>query len=211
VLFGSQPFTSKLVMSNLEWFKYCWYWEKSKGANFSAIQWQPLKVIEEIAIFSEGGVTYTNGAGGNINFNPQKIPLKNPYKRDFRGNKSKSETTFLRNQNAKIVEYTEKSPRNLLYYSTDGDGRVHPTQKPVALLSYLIRTYTSPGEIILDNTAGSGTTLVAAQNEGRQAIGIELDEDYCKIAVDRLKQPSFFSIPLQDKPKPIQTSLIKDD
>jgi site-specific DNA-methyltransferase (adenine-specific) len=104
----------------------------------------------------------------------------------------------------------ERYPKQLIYFPVDyGKNRFHPTQKPVALLAYLIRTYTNPGDLILDNTMGSGTTLVAAQNEGRQAVGIEISEEYCKIAVDRLRQPSFFSIP--DKPKaatPTQKALL---
>jgi DNA modification methylase len=104
-----------------------------------------------------------------------------------------------------ILGYYEEQgsnyPSSIIQLSNaDRTNSFHPTQKPVALLAYLIRTYTNPGEIILDNTMGSGTTLLAAQNEGRQAIGIEISEEYCKIAVGRLRQPSFFSIP--DKPKP---------
>jgi site-specific DNA-methyltransferase (adenine-specific) len=97
----------------------------------------------------------------------------------------------------------KRYPKSILSFSNaDQTNRLHPTQKPVALIAYLIRTYTNPGAIILDNCIGSGTTLLAAQNEGRRAVGIEISEEYCKIAVDRLRQPSFFSIPNRHKVEP---------
>jgi len=202
---ASQPFTSALIMSNIEMFKHCWYWEKPKGANFSASSFQPLKVIEDIVLFSDGAITFTNGAGGNITFNAQKGELKKPYTRDHTKDKSgdymktKSGTAFLRKQNFGKIEYSALHPRNLLYASTDGDGRVHPTQKPVALYRYLIRTYTNEGETVLDIAMGSGTTGVACVQEGREFIGIEKDTEhgYFSIAESRLKesvlQPNFFT------------------
>ena len=205
-LTASQPFSSALIASNMDMFKYCWYWEKPKGANFSAVKWQPLKVIEEIAIFSNGACTFAGEKACYLKFNPQCIPLTKPYKRDFRRNKSKSETTFLRNQNAGEVEYTHLHPRNLLYASTDGDGRVHPTQKPVALFEYLIRTYTNEGEIVLDNCIGSGTTAIACINIGRNFIGIEKEEKYVRIAQKRIeackKQNQMRLFPLSKLEKP---------
>ena len=209
---ASQPFTSMLVMSNFKWFKYSWYFRKQRAANFSAVQWQPLKVIEEILIFSNGATTFTNGAGGNITFNPQKVKRRKSYKRDFRKNKVKSETTFLRNQNAGMVEYTHASPECIIYYDelSAGDIKCHPTQKPVALYEYLIRTYTNPGETVLDFTMGSGTTGVASIRTGRNFIGCELyplpdkpiherdNPDYFAIAQRRCAeaslQPALFQI-----------------
>lgn len=191
---ASQPFTSNLIMSNIEMFKHCWYWEKSKGANFSASSFQPLKIIEDIVLFSNGAITFTNGAGGNITFNPQKGELKKPYTRDHSKNKSddflktKSGTAFLRKQNFEKIEYTASHPRNLLYASTDGDGRVHPTQKPVAIYEYLIRTYTNPDEVVLDIAMGSGTTGVAAVKTGRSFIGIEKEQKYFELASRRIAQ-----------------------
>lgn len=106
---------------------------------------------------------------------------------------------MLRNDEYNFSKDGKKHPIDIITFSTRESDIVykvkHPTKKPVALMSYLIRTYTNLGELILDNTMGSGTTLVAAQNEGRQAVGIELSEEYCKIAVERLRQPSLFTLP----------------
>jgi len=195
VLFGSQPFTSALVMSNPGWFKYEWVWDKKMIANFGSVKYQPLRQHEIVLIFSDGAATY----------NPQyRDSVLIPFGRSSGGERSTPTGTY--GQNFKngvgypktILEFPR--PNNLT------DGGLHPTQKPVDLMAYLIRTYTNPGELILDNTMGSGTTLVAAQREGRRAIGIELSEEYCRIAVDRLRQPSFFSIPAQreEQPQPVQ-------
>jgi site-specific DNA-methyltransferase (adenine-specific) len=185
VLFGSQPFTSKLVISNIDWFRVEWIWEKPMGTNYLNANRDPMKNHENIIIFSDGYPTY----------NPQMRNGK-PYAAT-RG----SVGGFIRDK--KVGGYLtanngERYPLTVNKYNLPSN-KLHPTQKPVDLLQYLIRTYTNPDEIILDNTMGSGTTLVAAQREGRKAVGIELDETYCAIAVERLRQPSFFSIP--DKPK----------
>jgi site-specific DNA-methyltransferase (adenine-specific) len=196
VLFGSQPFTSKLVMSNLEWFRIEWIWEKPMGTNYLNANRDPMKNHENIIVFSD------------------RYPVYNPQMRDGKPYAATRGGVggFIRDKTVGgylTVNNGERYPLTVNKFN-NSPQKLHPTQKPLALLSYLIRTYTNPGEIILDNTMGSGTTLLAAQNEGRQAVGIELDEDYCKIAVDRLKQPSFFSIP--DKPtvpKAEQLSLVE--
>jgi site-specific DNA-methyltransferase (adenine-specific) len=202
VLFGSQPFTSKLVMSNLEWFKYEWVWEKNISRGYNGVSIRPLTLHENILVFSRGNIS--PGNKGNIRYNPQG--LKEYNKKNSRSKRGQTTGERLNLTNSYLQRYTNY-PKSILKF--DVAVGLHPTQKPVALLAYLIRTYTNPGEIILDNTMGSGTTLLAAQNEGRQAIGIEISEEYCKIAVDRLRQPSFFSIP--DKPKlatPTQKELL---
>lgn len=182
VLFGSQPFTSKLVMSNLEWFKYEWIWEKEQGTNFLDAWRKPYKTHENLIVFCEN----------SPNYNPQ-FTKGQPYINGIH-RESQVYNSF---NDKRALKTHGRLPRSVQKFNREVG--LHSTQKPIALLSYLIRTYTDPGEIILDNTMGSGTTLVAAQREGRRAVGIELDEDYCKIAIDRLRQPSFFSIP--DKPK----------
>jgi site-specific DNA-methyltransferase (adenine-specific) len=187
VLTASQPFTTKLIASNLPMFKYCWYWEKPKGANFALTGFQPLKVIEDIVVFSEGASTFTKN-GNNMTYNAQKIPLAKPYKRDFTNNKRGTESLVVRGRGLDKAEYTHATPRNLLYASTDGDKRVHPTQKPVALMEYLIRTYTNEGDTVLDNCMGSGTTGVACANTGRKFIGIERDPGYFAIARKRIEE-----------------------
>lgn len=176
VLTASQPFTSALINSNIKNYKCVWYWEKSKAAAFALANIQPLRVVEEVVVFSYGKPKY----------NPQMIKLENPYKRDFSGNKSKTETTFLANQRNGVVEYTHNYPRNLLYAATDGDKRQHPTQKPVALFEYLIKTYTNEGDLVLDNCAGSGTTGVACINTKRNYILIEKEPKYIEICKKRL-------------------------
>ena len=178
VLTASQPFTTVLINSNIKNYRCCWYWEKSKAAAFALAKIQPLRVVEEVVVFSYGKPKY----------NPQMTKLENPYKRDFRGNKSKSETTFLSSQRKNIVEYTHLYPRNLLYGATDGDKRVHPTQKPVALFKYLVKTYTNEGDLVLDNCIGSGTTAIACINTKRNYIGIEKEPKYVKIAKKRIKE-----------------------
>ena len=185
VLTASQPFTSALVMSNPAMFKYCWYWEKSKGANFAMTGFQPLKVIEDILVFSFSACTYTKNGNG-MKYFPQKVLLEKPYTRSFLNNKRDSPSSPLRNSKLDEIHYTHSSPRNLLYAGTDGDGRVHPTQKPVALFEYLIRTYTNEGDTVLDNCAGSGTTGVACLNTNRKFILIEKDPTYCEIIRNRI-------------------------
>jgi site-specific DNA-methyltransferase (adenine-specific) len=187
VLTAAQPFTSRLISSNYPMFKYCWYWEKAKGANFALTGFQPLKVIEDVVVFSDGASTFTKNESG-MTYNPQKIALEKPYKRDFTKNPGLgTETLIVSGKGLDQAKYTHATPRNLLYASTDGDKRVHPTQKPVALMEYLIRTYTNEGDMVLDNCMGSGTTGVACANTGRRFIGMEMDAVYFDIASARIR------------------------
>lgn len=194
VLTGSQPFTSMLVMSNLNWFKYEWIWDKQGTANFAIAKIQPLRASENILVFSNGRTNY--------------YPQMRTGKVRMKGGGGKCEINGMNPIHSVNGLYY---PTNVIKISNANfsERGLHPTQKPTALMAYLIRTYTNPGELVLDNTMGSGTTLLAAQNEGRRAIGIEINEEYCKIAVDRLRQPSFFSIPDEPKPKPKQASLLE--
>jgi site-specific DNA-methyltransferase (adenine-specific) len=168
VLFGSQPFTSALVMSNPKMFKYEWVWEKSKPTGFLNAKKQPLRQTEDICVFYLSQCLY----------NPQGIiATEKMVKRTNRGNYGECSKTTKQ-------EFTGY-PRNLINFpSVDG---VHPTQKPVALMEYLIKTYTNEGEVVLDFTMGSGTTGVAAVNLKRDFIGIELDKGYFDIAQARIK------------------------
>lgn len=180
VLFGSQPFTSRLVMSCPEWFRVEWIWQKPMGTNYLNANRDPMKNHESILVFSDGYPTY----------NPQMRDGE-PY-RATRG----AVGGFIRDKTVGGWETKNNGSRYPLTVNkfNQPKNKVHPTQKPVALLGYLIRTYTNPGEIVLDNTMGSGTTLVAAQREGRRAVGIEISEDHCKIAVERLRQRSMFQV-----------------
>lgn len=204
VLFGSQPFTSVLVMSCPEWFKWETVWHKSHASGHLNCKVMPLREHENLLVFGKGRVTY----------NPQmtdKLPENiRPWSRgrDNAGDGSNPYGKFNRVAE-RTIDLDQSYPRSVLKMNTvnHGEKGLHPTQKPLALLAYLIRTYTNPGEIILDNTMGSGTTLVAAQREGRRAVGIEISEEYCKIAVERLKQPTFWSLSTEPKKPPRQAEL----
>lgn len=187
-LFASQPFTFKLINSNFENFKYCWYWNKDKGGNFATAKYQPLRVIEEIVIFGNGSVKY----------NPQMVAAdeKNIRPRD-KTYQAQDETTHgIASGTFKVSDnHNEKLryPKNLINIkSTEKEcnnvSRLHPTQKPISLIEYLILTYSKEGNVILDNTCGSGSTLVAAKNLNRQFIGIEKEKKYYDICLERLNK-----------------------
>lgn len=170
VLTASQPFTSALIMSQPKYFRYCWVWEKDQGVNFMLAKKQPMKVHEDVCVFSRKAAPY----------NPQMTDGK-PYisgkgtSGDVTGNVVKVQT---RNEGTRYPRSVQKFSRQV--------GR-HPTQKPVALFEYLIRTYTNPSDTVLDNTAGSGTTAIAAENAGRKWICIERDEGYAEKAMSRIR------------------------
>lgn len=182
VLFGSQPFTTMLIASNIKEFKYEWIWQKAVGSNFATVKYQPLKEHENICVFSKDVHTY-NAQKENRNGNGL-ARLKNGYK----SNGTVSEVTGIAS-NRMGKEYDDlKFPSSIQYFNNrDKDRGFHPTQKPVALLEYLIKTYSNEGDLILDNCSGSGTTAVACHNLNRRFICIEKDEDYYKASVERLK------------------------
>ena len=180
VLTASQPFTSALVMSNPKMFKYCWVWDKKFSGNFTLAKYQPMKIHEDICVFSKKTATYI----------PQMTQRSKPIMNG--GNKCASESArFSRDSRKEGFQktYTEKYPESILKYSSRAEKRgLHPTQKPVALFEYLINTYTNPGELVLDNCIGSGTTAVASINTRRNFIGFELDQHYYQIANTRINQ-----------------------
>lgn len=201
VLFGSQPFTSALVMSNPKWFKYCWVWEKSLVGDVMNAKNKPMKKHEDIAIFSDG--TTANCSDRLMNYYPQGIvkidPVKNNYYRldgqaTFKPKRPSHGKTW-------VQEYTNY-PTSVLKFANGNQDSPHPTAKPVALMSYLVQTYTQPGETVLDFTMGSGSTGVACAETGRNFIGIELDEAYFKIASDRIESAyrKAQGLPRQGKP-----------
>lgn len=184
-LFAMQPFASELIFINKDIFKYCWYWEKSKGGNFALTGFQPFKVIEEICVFSKAASTFVK-SGQNMIYNPQKISIKE-YIRKIYTVEKKDVAIHFKSERPKFKKYNEKLPRNLLYAATDSDDRVHPTQKPVSICEYLIKTYTNENMTVLDNCIGSGTTAIACINTGRNYIGIEKEKKYVDIANERIK------------------------
>ena len=179
VLFGSQPFTSALVMSNVAWFKYCWVWEKNLKVGHLNARRRPMVGHEDIAVFYDSFGTY----------NPQSRKRTTEVKAGNKRNK-KSRTYgterefYLDRQSNRIM------PDTILRFDAvhSSQGRKHPTQKPVALLEYLIRTYTNEGETVLDNCFGSCTTGIACLNTGRHFVGIEKDLGYFEIAKARIEK-----------------------
>lgn len=174
VLFGSQPFTSALVMSNPKMFKYSWYWEKSKPSNFLNAKKQPMRKVEDILVFCKKSTVYY----------PQGLVIGK------QNSNSGRENTYgaVKKSWTQDITYTNY-PHNILRYpNVVGSSAAHPTQKPVALMEYLIKTYTSKGETVLDFTMGSGTTGVACVNTDRRFIGIELDEGYFDMAKKRIDE-----------------------
>ena len=180
VLFGVQPFTSTLIMSNPKWFKYCWVWDKNRGNGHLVAKFRPLQQTEDVVIFGNGSIDYF----------PQMD--KREHLRKF--GKSPSQSEILNRQNFRPdferEDYTHRYPTNILHFPWAVRDGLHPTQKPVALMEYLIRTYTNEGDTVLDFTMGSGTTGVAAMLTGRKFIGIELDPGYFKIVEARISKAS---------------------
>lgn len=190
VLFGSQPFTSMLVMSKLRLYKYNWIWDKGQGANFITSHYQPLRVYEEISVFGKNACAYTK-SGETMRYNPQFTEGK-PYK-CVSGNQKQASIIRDGKKGWRDIAGTltvsdgKRYPTNILRFNKDKD-KLHPTQKPVALLEYLVKTYTDEGGCILDNCMGSGSTGVACVNTGRKFIGIELDPAYFEIAKKRIEE-----------------------
>ena len=173
VLTASQPFTTKLISSNYEMFKYCWVWNKAKAANFPQVKYAPLKIHEDICVFSKTRHFY----------NPQ---MTNGKERQKGGYKVKGEFAVM--DGAPAVVNDVYYPKSILDYSLSDNKNsgLHPTQKHVGLFEYLIRTYTNEGDIVLDNTMGSGTTCLAAKELNRRFIGIEKEVKYYELAVGRV-------------------------
>ena len=191
VLFGVEPFSSSLRMSNVEMYKYDWFWFKNTKSNFPQAPYQPLRNSENICVFSNG---YARG----FSKNSKNIHMVMTYNPQFTGGEEyripkPTQTTGIFQINNKSGKYSHKErdtkkryPFNSLYFNND-KCRLHPTQKPVALMEYLIKTYTNEGETVLDFAMGSGTTGVACKNLNRKFIGIELDEKYYQIATNRIE------------------------
>lgn len=183
VLFGSEPFSTKLRASNLQMYKYDWVWVKNTATGFLTVRTQPMRKYENVMVFSFG--TVANGSKRNMKYYPQGLIEINENK------KVKKKPSYIGNrpnQDGKdyIKKYTNY-PANILQFAKDNPS-LHPTQKPVKLLEYLINTYTLEGETVLDNCFGSGSTAVACVNTNRNFIGYELEEKYYNIAIDRLLQ-----------------------
>ena len=205
VLFGSQPFTSNLIMSNIKNFKYEWIWEKQKASNFMGAKYQPLKYHENICVFSKSTHNYYPQKYKVLEFEEIKQmndkELKQVFEtRDYdrfgkvdrrktvNNNYQHKETHLGTGLRIRSADDGYRFPKSVLKINKSINKNVHPTQKPVALLEYLIKTYTNENEIVLDNCMGSGSTGVACVNTNRNFIGIELDENYFNIAKERIEK-----------------------
>lgn len=171
VLFGKQPFTSKLILSNIKDFKYCLIWKKDNHDNPLMAKKRFLNITEDICIFYKNQCCY----------NPQGLIRVNKITKQGRG-----ESLSQKNKrNTQYVQAYTNYPKNILEFKRDLDN-IHPTQKPVALLEYLIKTYTNEGDVVLDNCMGSGSTGIACKNTNRNFIGMEIDNKYFEIAKKRI-------------------------
>lgn len=186
VLFGSEPFSSALRMSNIKNYRYDWIWDKTHCSNFQVMNYQCGKRHELISVFSKFKACYTSNNTSMIYY-PQKIKRDKPVKNGGGLNTCK----MLHNNNMQKITkiYNEKNPTSIINFNViPPKDRLHPTQKPVSLLEYLIKTYTNENETVLDFTMGSGSTGVACKNLNRNFIGIELDDKYFSIAKDRIEK-----------------------
>ena len=183
VLFGSGQFTYKLIESNVKLYKYKWIWFKSKRGNFVNAKNRPMTSYEEIMIFSKGNTA--NGSKIKMKYYPQGLIEKKTIRHDKSGTKFGTVARKRPSHHETIISEYTNYPFDVLQFDSVPKPQ-HPTQKPVALLEYLVKTYTNEGEVVLDNCMGSGSTGVACINTCRKFIGMELDKQYFDIAVNRI-------------------------
>ncbi len=183
ILFGSEPFSTMVRASNLKAYRYDWVWEKGFGANFLQAKRQPIKTFENIMVFGfESPVYY-----------PMLVKRSIPIKKGVRSNNAGDAMGEIRGEKARNFKgqvYEFKYPEAIIYFNSRAEGHrtVHPTQKPLALLRYLVLTYTREGDMVLDNCMGSGTTALACIREKRHYIGFELDKGYYEVAQRRIRE-----------------------
>lgn len=183
VMTASQPFTSALVMSNPKWFRHEWVWIKNRGSNFANTVREPMKEHESVVVFAENRWTYNKQmqprTGGGLD--------RAKYACTFTTS-SENYRKFETREDNILPEMRVPSSWQKFNTAAGAEKTKHPTQKPVDLMAYLIRTYSNPGDVVLDFTMGSGTTGVACVREGRRFIGIERDPDYFAIAQKRIRE-----------------------
>ena len=181
VLFGQEPFSSLLRVSNIKNYKYDWIWKKERLTNVFQVKRRPGKVVENISVFYKKQPTY----------NPQKTKYEGPLRSNKIGDNAGFSITQTGGGGPKPIQYHDdgtRYPLQIIEFNRDSmyEKKYHPTQKPIELLEYLIKTYTNEGEIVLDFTMGSGSTGVACKNLNRKFIGIELNEEYYNISNRRI-------------------------
>lgn len=175
VLFAAQPFTTQLIQSNRKAFRYCWYWLKNQPTGFTFARYQPMRKVEDVCVFYRKHGTYN--PQGVIAVQGATLRKKKPNRESIY-----KMTTLMKEYTPRFKNY----PKNVLQFNTERG--LHPTQKPVPLLEYLVKTYTDPGQTVLDNCMGSGSTGVACANTGRRFIGIEQNQVYFDIAQKRIEE-----------------------
>lgn len=183
VLFGQEPFSSLLRVSNIKNYKYDWIWKKERLTNVFQVKRRPGKVVENISVFYKKQPTY----------NPQKTKYDGPLRSNKIGDNAGFSITQTGGVGPKPIEYHDdgtRYPLQIIEFNRDSmyEKKYHPTQKPIELLEYLIKTYTNEGDLVLDNCIGSGTTAIAAIKEKRNFIGMELNKEFYDIACERIKQ-----------------------
>ena len=178
VLFGKEPFSSRLVTSNIKGFKHKWVWNKKLSGSFNLAKFMPLQITEDVLVFT--------GQGEKVNY----YPIMRKGKMRNRGGAKKTNAVMNKGfQLGYACQSDEYYPTNLLQdYPSKRTGRFHPTEKPIALLEYLIKTYSKEGELVLDNCIGSGSTAIACINTHRHFIGYDIKEEFCEIAERRIKE-----------------------
>jgi site-specific DNA-methyltransferase (adenine-specific) len=190
VLTASQPFTTDLINSNRVWFKYCSVWEKTRSMGFVHAKNKPLKIHEDIVVFSPGTTVHSAQSKTRMTYNPQMQegkPYSRVHRQDPRGDKWGGEGRASYAGNV-CTNDGKRYPTSVLKFANPNNSTIHPTQKPVPLFEYLIRTYSNEGDTVLDNCMGSGTTGVACVNTGRNFIGIEKDPEFFQIAQKRIQE-----------------------
>ena len=192
LLFGNEPFSSQLRIQNLDIYKYDIKWVKNIQTGFANANYRPMNNYEDILVFSYANAS-TGGKANPMVYNPQGLIPVNVTRKN-RANRhglvmaetnNTGENNSLLQEGSEYVQKFTNYPKNVIYFDVEHE-RFHPTQKPVALLEYLIKTYSNAGDIVLDNCMGSGSTGIAAAKTGREFVGIELDEKYFQIASERI-------------------------
>jgi site-specific DNA-methyltransferase (adenine-specific) len=194
LLFGQQPFTTRLISGNYDWYKYNLIWKKNKTTQFLLANYRPMKCTEDICVFSPGGAAAASKHKGNMTYNPQNLIPVNIQKKNSekRIGKMLNQIHHL-GQNNKLISNSEYKqsftnyPSEILEFDIEYDT-IHETQKPVKLIEYLIKTYSNVGETVLDNTMGSGTTGMGCILTGRKFLGIELEKKYFDLSKERLQK-----------------------
>jgi site-specific DNA-methyltransferase (adenine-specific) len=208
VLTASQPFTTDLINSNRDWFRYCWVWKKSRPSGFLLAKKMPMKEHEDIVVFYKKASKYFPQGLKDCCINQTRKASRN------------KGYTNVEDGGKKLIQTKTNYPRSVLSFSSGHNTNIHPTQKPVSLFEYLIKTYTNEGELVLDNCIGSGTTAIACINTNRQFIGYEIDPQYYKISLERLSDKTSTSpngdfatqkslIGIKRKPRKVSQSLLR--